>query len=76
MAPCSNICAWEIPWMEEPGGYSPCGHKESDVPEYVGTRASINKGMPTIASELPEVVRETQTYSPPNPQKKPNLLVP
>ena len=42
--------------MEEPGGYSPCGHKESDMPEYVGMLASINKGMSTIATELPEVV--------------------
>ena len=24
----SSICAWEIPWTEEPGGlYSPWGHK-------------------------------------------------
>ena len=23
----SSILAWEIPWMEEPGGYSPGGHK-------------------------------------------------
>ena len=76
MATCSNIRAREIPWMEEPGGYSPCGRKESDMPESVGMQAFINRRMPTIASEPPEVVRETQTYSSPNPQKKPNLLVP
>ena len=23
----SNILAWKIPWREEPGGYSPRGHK-------------------------------------------------
>ena len=23
----SSIAAWEIPWTEEPGGYSPWGHK-------------------------------------------------
>ena len=23
----SSILAWEIPWTEEPGGYSPPGHK-------------------------------------------------
>ena len=23
MATCSNILAWEIPWTEGPGGYSP-----------------------------------------------------
>ena len=25
----SSILAWEIPWTEEPGGYSPWGRKES-----------------------------------------------
>ena len=29
----SSILAWEIPWTEEPGGYSPRGRKESDMPE-------------------------------------------
>ena len=24
---------WEIPWTEEPGGYSPWGHKESETIE-------------------------------------------
>ena len=33
MATHSNILAWEIPWTEEPGGYSPWGHKELDVTE-------------------------------------------
>ena len=27
----SSILAWKIPWMEEPGGYSPWGLKELDV---------------------------------------------
>ena len=27
MAIHSSILAWEIPWIEEPGGYSPQGHK-------------------------------------------------
>ena len=27
MATHSSILAWEIPWTEESGGYSPCGHK-------------------------------------------------
>ena len=34
----SSILAWKIPWTEEPGGYSPWGHKESDVIEHVSTR--------------------------------------
>ena len=33
MAPHSSILAWKIPWMEDPGGYSPWGHKEPDTTE-------------------------------------------
>ena len=33
MAAHSIILAWRIPWTEEPGGYSPWGHKESDMTE-------------------------------------------
>ena len=33
MATHSSILAWEIPWMEEPGGYSPWGCKELDMTE-------------------------------------------
>ena len=29
----SSILAWEIPWTEEPGGYSHWGHKELDMTE-------------------------------------------
>ena len=32
MATLSSVLAWRIPWTEEPGGYSPWGHKESDMP--------------------------------------------
>ena len=31
MATHSSILAWRIPWTEEPTGYSPWGHKESDM---------------------------------------------
>ena len=31
MAPHSNTLAWEIPWTEEPGGYSPWGFKKSQT---------------------------------------------
>ena len=34
MATHSSILAWRIPWTEEPGGYSPKGHKESDTTEH------------------------------------------
>ena len=33
MATHSSILAWGIPWTEEPGGYRPQGHKESDMTE-------------------------------------------
>ena len=31
MATHSRTLAWKIPWTEEPGSYSPWGHKESDM---------------------------------------------
>ena len=33
MATHSSILAWRIPQKDEPGGYSPCGHEESDMTE-------------------------------------------
>ena len=33
MATHSSILAWEIPWTEEPGDYSPWGPTESDMTE-------------------------------------------
>ena len=33
MATYSSTLAWRIPWTEEPGGYSSCGHNESDTTE-------------------------------------------
>ena len=29
----SSVPVWRIPWTEEPGGYSPWGHKELDATE-------------------------------------------
>ena len=40
MATCSSILAWKIPWTEETGGYSPWGHKQSDMTELL----SISSG--------------------------------
>ena len=34
MATHTSILAWRIPWIEEPGGYSPWGHKASDMTEH------------------------------------------
>ena len=39
--PHSSILAGIIPWTEEPGGYSPRGHKESDMTEQLGTHAYL-----------------------------------
>ena len=33
MATHSSILAWRIPWTEDLAGYSPWGHKESDMTE-------------------------------------------
>ena len=33
MATHSSIPVWRIPWTEDPGGYSPCSCKESDMIE-------------------------------------------
>ena len=35
MATHSDILAWRIPWTQEPGGYSPWGHEESDTTEWL-----------------------------------------
>ena len=37
MATHSSILAWEIPWTEEPGGYSPWSCKEWDMSEWACT---------------------------------------
>ena len=40
MVTCFSILAWKIPWTEEPGGYSPWGHKESDVTLQLSTHTT------------------------------------
>ena len=44
MAIHSSILAWEIPWSDEPGGYSPRGCKESDTTEQLN-KNNNNKGL-------------------------------
>ena len=34
MATPSSVLAWRTPWTEEPGGYSPQGHTESETIKY------------------------------------------
>ena len=44
MATHSNILAWEIPWMVEPGGlHNPMGCKELDTPEHTHITPSSTK---------------------------------
>ena len=38
MATQCSILAWEIPWTEEPGGYSSWGCKELDTTEWLSTQ--------------------------------------
>ena len=42
----SSTLAWKIPWMEEPSGLRPWGHKESDTTErlhfHIGTTSSLS----------------------------------
>ena len=37
----SSILAWEIPWLEEPGVYSPWSHKEEDTAKNLHTAQSV-----------------------------------
>ena len=39
MATQFSILAWRMPWTQGPVGYSPWGHKESDMTMCVHTRA-------------------------------------
>ena len=42
MATHSGILAWRIPWTEEPAGYSPWDHKESDTTEGLTLTLSVS----------------------------------
>ena len=44
MATHSSIFAWEIPWTEEPGGYSPWGCKELDMTEQLNNKNNAYSG--------------------------------
>ena len=47
----SSILAWRLPWIEELGGYSPWGHKESDTPEGVCMLACASPPTPSMMSQ-------------------------
>ena len=37
----SSFLTWKIPWTEDPGSYSPWGHKESDTTECMCIRVRM-----------------------------------
>ena len=43
MANHSSILAWEIPWKEGPGGYSPWGCKELDTSEQLNNNQNVGR---------------------------------
>ena len=45
-----SILAWKIPWIEEPDGYSPQSHKESDMTEH--TCACVNKQLEAYLKQM------------------------
>ena len=55
----SSILAWEIPWTEEPGVYSPWGRRESNMTERLSTSGGISKGHRNQLQELPAVKAQT-----------------
>ena len=48
MANCSSILAWRIPWAEDPGGYSPCGCKESNTAQATQHNIDLSETHPYI----------------------------
>ena len=61
MATHSSIPAWKIPWTEEPGGYSPQGHKESDTTEATqhNTTQSLLQACRDLNPALSQVVQRS-----------------
>ena len=57
MATHSSNLAWEIPGTEEPGIYSPCSHKESDITEQLRTKQIysyiLNVHIPILITVFP-----------------------
>ena len=62
MATHSSILAWRIPWTEEPGSYSPWGHKESDATERPHFHFVFRSQVAQTVERLP-TMQETQVQS-------------
>ena len=60
----SSILAWRIPWTEEPSGYSPWGHKESAMTEWLTFSLSLSRLTETSSSTQLIQVRSTNFLIP------------
>ena len=58
----SSILAWRIPWTEEPGSYSPWGHKEWDTTERPHFHFVFRSQVAQTVERLP-TMQETQVQS-------------
>ena len=52
MATHSSILAWRIPWTEEPGGYSPWGHKRVGMTLQLNTTSSVAQSCPALCDPM------------------------
>ena len=62
---------WKFPWMEEPGRYSPCGHKESDMTERLHFHFSPGD-LPGPGIEPKSTVRPAWLTAEPSGKPNPN----
>ena len=53
MATHSSIPAWEIPWTEARGGYSPWGCQELDMTEQLNTHTHTNTHIYSFSDSFP-----------------------
>ena len=61
MATHSSILAWEIPWIEEPGGYRPWGHK-SDMNEQLNNDKFTYLFNPLICNQSPNPATKDSSF--------------
>ena len=52
MATHFSTLTWKIPWTEEPGSYSPWGHKESDMTETFTFTSFLNMSIFPLSKPL------------------------
>ena len=66
----SRVLAWRIPWTEEPGSYSPLGHKELDTTErmHAHTLTDTNTHTHVIINFSKPIGCSTSRVNPGTPQ--------